>query len=151
MMSSKDGKVLMQQLTTAYPKFDQSKAQSYFKTRQDFTSGPTAVGINSYNTAIAHLGTMWDHVSGTNSFQLNNPMSDVHRQLDLDKDLVSTELTKAVSNGQMTEGEKNGIMSRISGATVNSYQTRIGEAVDLLDGKLGAYQEQWNTAHLRAQ
>jgi hypothetical protein len=50
----------MQQLTTAYPNFDQSKALSYFKTRQDFTSGKTSVGINSYNTAIAHLGTMWD-------------------------------------------------------------------------------------------
>lgn len=143
-MASKDGKLLMQQLTTAYPNFDQSKAQSYFKTRQDFTSGKTSVGINSYNTAIAHLGTMWDHVSGTNSLQLNNPFSDVHRQLEVDKQLVSTELAKAVSNGQMTEGEKNDLLTSISGATVNSYQTKINEAVDLLDGKLEAYQQQWN-------
>ena len=144
MLRSKDGQLLAQQATNAYPDFDQSKAQSYFKTRQDFTSGKTSVGINSYNTAIAHLGTMYTHVGGTNSLQLNNPVSDVHRQLDVDKQLVSTELTKAVSNGQMTEGEKNQILSSISGVTVGSYQTRIKEAVTLLNGKLEAYQQQWN-------
>jgi hypothetical protein len=144
MMRSKDGQLLAQQVAQAYPDFDASKAQSYFKTRQDFTSGKTSVGINSYNTAIAHLGTMFDHVSDTNSLQLNNPMSDVHRQLDLDKQLVSTEMAKAVSNGQMTEGEKNQIMGSISGLTVGSYQTRIKEAVTLLQGKLDAYQQQWN-------
>jgi hypothetical protein len=143
-MSSKDGKLLMQQLTTAYPNFDQSKAQSYFKTRQDFTSGKTSVGINSYNTAIAHLGTMWDHVSGTNSLMLNTPGTQVHRQLDLDKQLVSTELAKAVSNGQMTEKEKSDILGSISGYTVGSYQDRIQEAATLLNGKLEAYQQQWN-------
>ena len=144
MLRSKDGQALAQQVTSAYPDFDQSKAQSYFKTRQDFTSGKTSTGINSYNTAIAHLGTMYDHVSGTNSLQLNNPASDVHRQLDLDKQLVSTELTKAVSNGQMTEGEKNSILGSISGYTVSSYQTRIKEAATLLNGKLESYQQQWN-------
>lgn len=143
-MSSKDGKLLMQQLTTAYPNFDQSKALSYFKTRQDFTSGKTSVGINSYNTAIAHLGTMWDHVSGTNSLMLNTPGTQVHRQLDLDKQLVSTELAKAVSNGQMTEKEKGDILGSISGYTVGSYQDRIQEAATLLNGKLEAYQQQWN-------
>lgn len=143
-MSSKDGKLLMQQLTTAYPNFDQSKALSYFKTRQDFTSGKTSVGINSYNTAIAHLGTMWDHVSGTNSLMLNTPGTQVHRQLDLDKQLVSTELAKAVSNGQMTEKEKSDILGSISGYTVGSYQDRIQEAATLLNGKLEAYQQQWN-------
>lgn len=144
MFQSKQGQQLGAALTRAYPGFDQSKAQSYFKMRQDFTSGKTATAINSYNTGIAHLGTMWDHVSGTNSVQLNNPFSDVHRQLDLDKQLVSTELAKAVSNGSMTEGEKNEILKSIAGATVSSYQTRIREAVTLLHGKQEAYQEQWN-------
>jgi hypothetical protein len=143
-MASKDGKLLMQQLTTAYPNFDQSKAQSYFKTRQDFTSGKTSVGINSYNTAIAHLGTMWDHVSSTNSLMINTPGTQVHRQLDLDKQLVSTELAKAVSNGQMTQKEKDDILGSISGYTVGSYQDRIQEAATLLNGKLESYQQQWN-------
>lgn len=144
MFQSKQGQQLGAALTRAYPGFDQSKAQSYFKMRQDFTSGKTAVAINSYNTGIAHLGTMWDHISNTNSVQLNNPFSDVHRQLDLDKQLVSTELAKAVSNGAMTEGEKKEILDSISGATVNSYQTRIKEAITLLHGKQEAFQEQWN-------
>jgi hypothetical protein len=70
-------------------------------------------------------------------------VSDVHRQLDLDKQLVSTELAKAVSNGQMTEKEKSDILSSISGATTSSYQTRIKEAVTLLNGKLESYDQQW--------
>jgi len=144
MFQSKQGQLLGTALTRAYPGFDQSKAQSYFKMRQDFTSGKTAQAINSYNTAIDHLGNMFDHVTGTNTVQLNNPFSDVHRQLDLDKQLVSTELAKAVSNGSMTEGEKNDILKSISGNTVNSYRTRLQEAVRLLHGKQEAYQEQWN-------
>jgi hypothetical protein len=135
---------ILGELTQAYPGFDATQFPAYQKTRTEFTSGKTAAAINSYNTAIAHLGTMFDHVSGTNSAQINNPVSEVHRQLDLDKQLVSTELAKAVSNGQLTEGEKNSILSSISGATVDSYQTRIREAVQLLNGKLGAFQNQWN-------
>jgi len=102
-----------------------------------------ATGINSYNTAIAHLGTMWDHAKNASFFDLNTPGSTTHRQLELDKSLVSTELTKAVSNGQMTEGEKNDIEKRISGWTSGSYKDRIKEATELLAGKLDAYDQQW--------
>jgi hypothetical protein len=146
MFSGKDGEMLLQQLSRAYGgQWDQSRAESYFKMRQDFTSGKTAVGKNSYNTAIAHLGTMWDHVSNTNSLQLNNPMSDVHRQLNDDLQLVSTELAKAVSNGQMTEGEKKDILGALKSYTVHGYQTNIKEMTQLLHGKLEAYQEQWSS------
>jgi hypothetical protein len=145
MFSGKDGEMLLQQLSRAYGgQWDQSRAESYFKMRQDFTSGKTSVGLNSYNTAISHLGTMWDHVSNTNSIQLNNPMSDVHRQLNNDLQLVSTELTKAVSNGQMTEGEKKDILGALKSYTVHGYQTNIKEAAQLLHGKQESYQEQWN-------
>lgn len=134
---------LLPQLTTAYPGFDASKAQSYFKMRQDFTSGKTSVAINAYNTGIAHLGDMYDHATGSNSAMINIPGTEAHRQLDLDKTLVSTELAKAVSNGNMTEGEKNEIEKKISGYTVGGYQERIKEAVTLLNGKLQAYDQQW--------
>jgi hypothetical protein len=144
MMASKDGKVLMTQLTQAYPNFDQSKAQSYFKTRQDFTSGKTSQAINAYNTAIAHLGTMFDHVSASNSLAINTPGATVHRQLSLDKQLVSSELAKAVGGGAMTDSEKDSILGSIGGLTVGSYQDRIQEAVSLLNGKLESYQQQWN-------
>jgi hypothetical protein len=139
----KERQTYIDAINQAYPDWDESKTGAYQKMRNDFTSGKTSVGINSYNTAISHLGTMYDHVSGTNSLQINNPLSDVHRQLQLDNQLVSTELAKAVSNGQMTEGEKNQIMGSISGMTVGSYQTRIKEAVQLMNGKLEAYQQQW--------
>ena len=150
MLRSKDGQALLQQVVGRYTDYDPTMADAYKKTREDFTSGKTSVGINSYNTAIAHLGTMFDHVSGANSFDINNPLSDVHRQLDLDKQLVSTELAKAVSNGNMTEGEKKDILEGISGYTVDSYKTRIKEAVQLLDGKLGSFQQQWSNGMPKA-
>lgn len=142
----KEKTAIVQALTQAYPDFDETKVKSYEAARKDFTSGKVATGINSYNTAIAHLGTMFDHVNGTNSFQLDNPFSEVHRQLELDNQLVSTELAKAVSNGQMTEGEKKDILSGISGMTTGSYKTKIQEAISLLNGKLDSYQSQWDSA-----
>jgi hypothetical protein len=143
MLRSKDGQALLQQVVGKYNDYDPTRADAYKKTREDFTSGKTAVGINSYNTAIAHLGTMFDHIQSATSMDINNPFSAAHRQLDLDKQLVSTELAKAVSNGNMTEGEKKDILEAISGYTVDSYRTRIKEAVTLLHGKLESYQQQW--------
>jgi|HubBroStandDraft_6_1064221.scaffolds.fasta_scaffold47290_4 hypothetical protein len=144
LFSGKDGEVLLQQLSRAYGgQWDQSKAESYFKMRQDFTSGKTAQAINSYNTAIAHLGTMWDHVANANSVSINTPGTDVHRQLNQDLQLVSTELTKAVSNGQMTEGEKKDILNSLKSYTVHGYQTNIKETAELLHGKQESFAEQW--------
>jgi hypothetical protein len=150
MLRSKDGQALLQQVVGRYNDYDPTMADAYKKTREDFTSGKTSVGINSYNTAIAHLGTIFDHISNTTSVDVNNPFSDTHRQLDLDKQLVSTELAKAVSNGNMTEGEKKDILDGISGYTVDSYKTRIKEAVQLLHGKLESYQQQWSNGMPKA-
>jgi hypothetical protein len=144
LFSGKDGEVLLQQLSRAYGgQWDQSRAESYFKMRQDFTSGKTSQALNSYNTAIAHLGTMWDHVQNSNSLSINTPGTDVHRQLNQDLQLVSTELTKAVSNGQMTEGEKKDLLSSLKSYTVHGYQTNIKEAAQLLHGKQESFAEQW--------
>ncbi len=144
MFTSKNGQKFGQMLTMAYPGFDATKTAAYSKMRTDFTSGKTSVGINSYNTAIAHLGTMWDHVEKANDISINTPGMTAHRQLAVDLQLVSTELAKAVSNGQMTESEKDGILKSITGHTTNSYKTRIKEAITLLSGKLEAYRNQWH-------
>jgi hypothetical protein len=144
LFSGKDGELLLQQLSRAYGgQWDQSRAESYFKMRQDFTSGQTSKALNSYNTTIAHLGTMWDHVANANSISINTPGTDVHRQLEQDLQLVSTELTKAVSNGNMTEGEKKDILKSLKSYTVHGYQTNIKEATQLLHGKQESFAEQW--------
>jgi hypothetical protein len=144
LFSGKDGEILLQQLSRAYGgQWDQSKAESYFKMRQDFTSGKTSQALNSYNTAIAHLGTMWDHLQNANSLSINTPGTDVHRQLNQDLQLVSAELTKAVSNNNMTEGEKKDILNSLRSYTVHGYQTNIREAAELLHGKQESFAEQW--------
>jgi hypothetical protein len=144
LFSGRDGEILLQQLSRAYGgQWDQSRAESYFKMRQDFTSGKTSQALNSYNTTISHLGTMWDHLANANSISINTPGTDVHRQLNEDLHLVSTELTKAVSNGNMTEGEKKDILSSLKSFTVHGYQTNIKEAAELLHGKQESFAEQW--------
>jgi hypothetical protein len=142
------GQSLLADVTQAYPDYDQSKAQSYFKMRNDFTSGTTSTGINSYNTAIMHLGAMYDTVKNANLVDLNNPASAINQKLAQDKNFVSSELAKAVSNGQMTEGEKDqmeaSIGGKIAGVAVQSkYLNQIQNAVTLLQGKLTSYQNQW--------
>jgi hypothetical protein len=112
--------------------------------RKDYTSGQTSKALNSYNTAIAHLSTMRDHVHDSDFVDLNNPTSDTYRRMALDKQLVSTELAKAVSANQMTEKEKGDILNSITSYTTHGYEQKIQEAVSLLKGKLDSYQNQWD-------
>jgi hypothetical protein len=87
---------------------------------------------------------MRDHVHDSNLADLNNPVSDTYRRMALDKQLVSTELAKAVSAGQMTEKEKGDILNSLSSYTTHGYEQKIQEAVSLLKGKLDSYQNQWD-------
>ena len=144
MMRGKEGQAIAQQLSTYAPDFDQSRAGSYFNMRKDYTSGPTSKALNSYNTAISHLSTMRDHVHDSNFADLNNPASDTYRRMALDKQLVATELAKAVSANQMTEKEKGDILNSLSSYTTHGYEQKIQEAVSLLKGKLDSYQNQWD-------
>jgi hypothetical protein len=145
-LRSKQGAQVLARIADDHPDFDQSKAMAYFKTRQEFTSGKTSASINAYNTAINHLATMMAHTQNSNIADINNPLSQTHRQLELDKQLVSMELTKAVTNGQMTQSERDGILGAIAGNTVASYRQRVQEGAQLLKGKLDAWQNQWQTA-----
>ena len=145
-LRSKQGAQVLAEVLSQHEDYDQGKAPAYFKTRQEFTHGKTATSINSYNTAINHLATMFGHTAGADIAQINNPVSQVHRQLEVDKQYLSTELTKAVTNGNMTEKERDSILGSISGNTIASYQDRIRETVNLLKGKMDAWQNQWQTA-----
>jgi hypothetical protein len=150
MLARPIGLRLQKEVAQAYPDYDFSKAPAYLKTREEFTSGKIGTGINSYNTAIAHLGTMYDTAKGASLADLNNPASPVRQKLQQDENFVSSELAKAVANGQMTEGEKDQMLASINGSvlgvhTSGKYLVQIQNAVQLLLGKLTAYQNQWNT------
>jgi hypothetical protein len=148
---SAQGQGLIKQIVRAYPNYTPAKAEGYQKQYNEFTSGKVGTSINSYKTSLDHLNEAFDNVAGANAVDLNNPASTIHRQLDVDKEFLSTELAKAVSNGNMTEGEKAGMLAAIDGktlgvATKGAYQDKLREVVKLLSGKLDGFQSQWKSS-----
>ena len=142
------GVALTKQILRAYPSYIQAKAEGYQKQYNEFTSGKTGGSINAYKTSLDHVNDMFTNVANASTADLNNPASTIHRQLDVDKNIISSELAKAVSNGQMTEGEKDQMTASVDGktlgvATKGTYQDKLREVVRLLGGKLGAFQSQW--------
>jgi hypothetical protein len=148
---SAQGQALTKQILRAYPQYVAAKAEGYQKQYNEFISGKTGTAINSYKTSLDHLNDAFDNVERASAVDLNNPASTIHRQLDVDKEFLSTELAKAVANGNMTEGEKDGMLKAIDGktlgvATKGAYQDKLRETVRLLGGKLDAYQSQWKSS-----
>jgi hypothetical protein len=148
MMRSKQGQYLAAAVTQAYPGFDQSRSQSYVATRKDFTAGKTSQGINAFNTALSHLERMFDHTSAIATLP---GVSNVARlfgnksaaALNTEKLAVATELAKSYGAGQLTEGEMREWKSRLDVASPMELRNNEIELAHLLQGKLQAYQNQW--------
>ena len=51
---------MLQQVANYDPSFDEVNYQARAKTRSDFSSGTSAKNITSFNTAIGHMGTLYD-------------------------------------------------------------------------------------------
>jgi hypothetical protein len=141
---------VMAELTQAYPGFDATRYPTYLKQRENFASGQIGTGINSYNTSINHLAQMYDTLRSASDADLNNPMSPARQKLKQDDTFVSMELAKAVSNGQMTQTEAEDMKKAINGQYWivkgrDKYLNQIQNVTGLLEGKLNAYQNQWNS------
>jgi len=145
--STAQGQALLADVTQAYPGFDQSKAESYFATRKDFTSGKTATGINSLNTVANHLSRMYDNTSKWSTIPGLKSLSALSggeaARLNSDKQAVATELSKAYAAGQISEGEIKEWNKRLDVWSPAELKSNITEIGGLLEGKLSAYQNQW--------
>ena len=145
---SPQGVALTKEILRAYPNYIAAKADGYQKQYLNFTEGKVGTAINAYSTSLDHLNDMFDNVANASLADLNAPTSKIHQQLDVDKNIISSELAKAVSNGSMTEGEKDQMLASVDGkilgvATKDKYQNQLREVVRLLGGKLNGYQSQW--------
>ena len=153
---TKDGQALLRDILQYDPTFDASKAPSYFKTRTEFTSGKTAQGINSLNTAFQHLGSMYDNqtfgstgVTGAlakagQHIGIDSGAAARARALEVDKQLVSSEVGKAVTNGVLTEGEKNEILKTLDNSTATGGHQAVVEAMKRIHEKIENYQQQFD-------
>ena len=148
MLRTKDGQALSKKVQQAYPDFDATRSTAYAATRKDFTSGKTSVGINAFNTALAHASRMVDHISAAGTIPgVNNIARALGNEkaaaLNIDRTAVATEMAKAYKGGQITEGEKNEWESKLNVASPTELRNNLKEFGELLQGKLEAYQTQW--------
>ena len=149
MLRTKDGQALAKDVNQAYPTYDASKSESYFKLRKEFDSGKVSAGVNSFNTVLTHLSRMYDHVSLTGTLPGVSAVARAFGNkkaaaLNVDRQAVSTELAKAYANGQISEGEVKDWESRLDVASATELKNNLIEVANLLNGKLDAYQAQWD-------
>jgi hypothetical protein len=133
------------------PTLDAANAATRVATRKKFTSGTTRDNITAINTALGHLGTLWQDAQKLNNFSspmVNAPVNafEQHALGDprysnfaLTRHAVVDELEKAFrgSGGTQTgiDEWKNGISSSQSPEQLRG---AIGKAVQLLDSRLQA-------------
>lgn len=134
----------------AYPNYDATRFPAYQKMRTAFTSGKEAQGINSFNTVANHLARMYDHTKATATLPGVSGVArafgdETAAALNSDRQAVATELSKAYAGGQISEGEVNEWNKKLKVWSPAELRNNIKEISSLLQGKLDAYQNQWET------
>lgn len=138
------GQALLADILQAYPDFDQTKGETWFKTRNEYVgSGPTAKATINYNTALEHLQRVFD----TSTFDgLYRPGSKAYSDRSAEMAIVSSEVGKAVKTGVVTEGEADEIRSGLSGWIPSTAREHAAEVSRLLKQKIDQFQEKFNSA-----
>ena len=147
--ATKQGKALVEQIVTAYPGYDVTKAPSYAKLRTDITSGKDSAGISRGNAAINHAGLFYDHISylstlaGIKTF--DKLAAGDAAKLEIDREAVASELAGAYKGGSAapTQDEIKDWKDKLNGKTPQILKTQIQEALRLLRGKVQTYDDKW--------
>jgi hypothetical protein len=142
------GAKIAQAVTLAYPGYDFTRAPVYQKTRQGFSDGKEAQGINALNTAMAHMQVMYDNATWANSLPLLGAASRyAGKQSAIDlatsKAALVDEIGKAYKAGALTQDDKDtwsGIIQKSSPLEIKGNAVAF---IKLLNGKLESYQNQW--------
>jgi hypothetical protein len=150
---------LLAAVNQAYPGYDATSFPTYKATREKFTSGPIGVAINSFNTAIEHLGRLEQNIPQENTgFSMVNRVgaalspSGSQRSIDLgkwdtDANAVSNEVQKAYKGGEVNKEEYEHMLGLLDrNAAPAKMQSNIQELRGLLQGKLASYKQQWQSA-----
>lgn len=153
---SKQSMEIMSAVTRAYPDFDQSRYKTYEGMRKDMTSGKSAQTINSFNTALAHLGRLEENLPNNTSVPLLNMAMNAGRRasgsqalkpFEADALAVSNEVERAYKGGALSEGDYNHMRSLLNeNDSPAAMRSSIRELRGLLQGKLEAFQAQERAA-----
>ena len=142
MFRTKDGQTLLAMVTQAYPDFDETKAESWEKSRNEYmVGGKNAQKVIAFNTAEEHLADLFQHatwqgiaVPGTKDF------SDYQAA----QTFVAHEVGTAIKNGVISESEGQEITDAMSGWTPWTARDRIKEVDSLLNNKIQEVQNNFN-------
>lgn len=147
------GQAYLDDVYTAYPDLDATKAPTYAKLRQGFTSGPQSIGINASNTVLHHLNLMDKNLGKatagyTGSVEQFFGANPAGRQVADDAIAIANELGRLYTGGVVAQEEKGKWEEKLNpkgfGMTVNKLRTNVQEFTRLLGGKLEAFQDQWD-------
>jgi len=151
MLQSKTGQVIAKNVAQAFPGFDMSRAHAYFQTRQSFTSGQAARSMNNLNTALGHMGKLYDVTTASatlpgisaiaRSFGGNNA-----KAFEYYKDKVGQEIERVYQGGALTKDEYNDAKKQLSEWAPGNVRQGEKALTTLLVSKLEAFQTQWNDA-----
>ena len=141
-----------------YPDMDLSNVGARFKTRQDFTSGKAGQNIKSLNTAVNHLDELNRLIPtlGNTSIQPWNAIKNEYGQLTGNPSVARFNMVKSALTGELATLFKNssgtdqeiGNLARTIGSSQSPKQLHavVGQAVQLMKGRMNALQDQWKTA-----
>lgn len=139
------GQALLADITAAYPDYDQSKAVTWDKTRNEYMgSGSTAKKAVSYSTSMEHMQDLYDSTTKEGMF---NPLSADYQKREAAMGFVANEVGTAIKTGVMSESEGKQITKGLSGAmTPGLNRERVQEVAKLLHDKVDEYQNKFQDA-----
>ena len=144
LLATKSGQAYVAALTRAYPDWDQSKGQTWFKARNEYTgTGQSAKTSVAYNAALEHMAAL---SQSSTAEGLYNPLSKDWQDRQVQLNFVTQEVGKAVHNGVLPEADAKQILSGLKGMTPGTSRERVAETARLLHDKLEEFQNKFADA-----
>lgn len=136
----------------AYPNIDATTFNTHQASEKNMTSGSAGQAINSFNTALQHLGRAEQNMPNNGGLPV---MNSVHNAIlrasgdprlaafDADRTAVSAEIAKAYKGGVINKEEHDEYQNLLSpNDSPAQMQAHFGELKQLLSGKLESYNYQ---------
>lgn len=151
---SKYGQGLLRDIRQYMGNWDETKAPAYADMRKNFTTGKESVALTSANTAMHHIGNMWNHLEEgatagwSGSLEQFVGGNEQGRRLADDAKAVASELGRLYTGGVIGQHDQEEWSAKLDpksfGMTADKLRTNIREFVELLGGRLEASQAKWD-------
>jgi hypothetical protein len=143
---TKQGQEQMQRVTNYAPDYDGTRFNTYQAMQKDFVSGKSSQGLQALNTALGHLGVIYDNANAGSTLP---GISGVERlfgntsatNLKTAQTAVTDELGRAYKSGVVTADERKDWQSQIDGWTPANVKASAGSLARLLDSKIASYEQ----------